>query len=458
MRRGWRWLAATVFLMVICQSNVRAEEIGVVLVENLNLRSKPGTRFPSLAQLEKGSEVDILSQEEGWLQVRFRNKTGFVRHRADYIRIVSLDTDDSRQKLEGYQREVQQLHRQIQSAQKAYRDTTREENAVLDHLDSIDRNIHSLRREIAAGRRELEALEKQIESNRQTYRALRQRIETNDQYVAGRLVALYKLNQFGALPFLVSAGSLFDLLQRKKSLEYILHNDETIRLQLTEDLEQRKKIAAQLEEQKNQKRGIEISMEENLRTLSAQRSKRKQMLARIRNEKSLQEQAIDSLKNAAETLDRTVAELMEKDSGIIGNLTLSSFSAVKGLLKMPVQGKIVNFFGPQKNSRFNVTVFRSGIDIQVDPGAIIRTVFAGRVMYADWFKGYGNLIIVDHGDSYYTVYAHLEELLKKTGDYVNTGEEIATVGDTALMAEPVLHFEVRHHGTPLDPLEWVMQG
>lgn len=451
-------LAAALFMLIFTPSGIRAEEIGVVMVENLNLRSSPGTQYPALARIEQGSEVIILRRESGWLQVRYQDQVGFVRHRPDYIRIVALDAADSRGKLEGYQQEVEKLHRQIRSAEEAYRDTTQKESALIDTIDDLDRSIHGIRRKIAAGRRELETLEQRIETNRRTYRSLRQRIEANDEYVAGRLVALYKLNQFGALPFLATADSLFDLLTRKKSLETILQQDEAIRLQLTEDLRRRRQIGRQLEEQKSRKQRIENSLEKNLRELALRRSKRKQILARIRSEKSLQEQAIDSLKNAALTLDRMVAELMESDSEKFGNPALTSFSSVKGLLKMPVQGKIINFFGPQTNSRFNVTVFRSGIDIQVEPGAVIQAVFTGRVMYADWFKGYGNLIIIDHGGSYYTVYAHLQELLKKTGDYVNTGEEIATVGDTALTEEPVLHFEVRHHGTPLDPMEWVLKG
>lgn len=68
------------------------------------------------------------------------------------------------------------------------------------------------------------------------------------------------------------------------------------------------------------------------------------------------------------------------------------------------------------------------------------------------------MIIIDHGDSYYTVYAHLHELYKNKGDHVNTGEDIATVGDTGSMIGPVLHFEVRHHGKPLDPLAWLTKG
>ena len=125
---------------------------------------------------------------------------------------------------------------------------------------------------------------------------------------------------------------------------------------------------------------------------------------------------------------------------------------------MPVKGKIVSLFGPYKNTKFNVVNFRSGIVIKADRGEPIRSVCAGRTVYSSWFKGYGNMIIIDHGDNYYTVYAHVEEIFKKKGDMVETGEVIATVGDTGSMSGPRLHFEVRHHGKPLNPLNWIDKG
>ena len=125
---------------------------------------------------------------------------------------------------------------------------------------------------------------------------------------------------------------------------------------------------------------------------------------------------------------------------------------------MPVKGKITFLFGPYKNPKFNVTNFRSGIGIKVKKGEPVRAVFKGTVVFSSWFKGYGNMVIIDHGNNYHTVYAHLEEVFKTTGDLVKTGEVIATVGDTGLNSEMTLHFEIRHHGKPQNPLHWFKQG
>ena len=125
---------------------------------------------------------------------------------------------------------------------------------------------------------------------------------------------------------------------------------------------------------------------------------------------------------------------------------------------MPVKGKIISFYGPYKNTKFNVVNFRSGINIKADRGEPIRSVFAGITLYSRWFKGYGNMIIIDHGSNYYTVYAHVEELFKQKGDRVETSEVIATVGDTGSIYGSRLYFEVRNHGKPMDPLLWIKES
>jgi septal ring factor EnvC (AmiA/AmiB activator) len=94
----------------------------------------------------------------------------------------------------------------------------------------------------------------------------------------------------------------------------------------------------------------------------------------------------------------------------------------------------------------------------VERGEPVRSVFKGEVLFAQWLKGYGNLVIINHGDNYYTLYAHVEEIFKKKGETVDTGEVIATAGDTGSVKGLCLHFEVRHHGKPVNPMQWISKG
>jgi septal ring factor EnvC (AmiA/AmiB activator) len=98
------------------------------------------------------------------------------------------------------------------------------------------------------------------------------------------------------------------------------------------------------------------------------------------------------------------------------------------------------------------------VDIEAAVGRDVTAVHAGHVVYTGWFKGYGNLIIVDHGNEYYTLYAHIAEIEAKEGEDVRQGQRIGTVGDTGSLAGPRLYFEVRYQGRPLDPEQWLRQG
>jgi murein DD-endopeptidase MepM/ murein hydrolase activator NlpD len=119
---------------------------------------------------------------------------------------------------------------------------------------------------------------------------------------------------------------------------------------------------------------------------------------------------------------------------------------------------VVSAFGAQVHPRFGTRTFRNGVDIEASEGRDVTAVFAGHVVYTGWFKGYGNLIILDHDNEYYTLYAHVADILVKEGDDVRQGQRIGTVGDTGSLEGPRLYFEVRHQGKPQNPEQWLRHG
>jgi murein DD-endopeptidase MepM/ murein hydrolase activator NlpD len=118
---------------------------------------------------------------------------------------------------------------------------------------------------------------------------------------------------------------------------------------------------------------------------------------------------------------------------------------------------VVTAFGAQVHPRFGTRTFRNGVDIAAAEGRAVSAVHPGQVIYTGWFKGYGNLVIVDHGAEYYTLYAHLADIAVDEGDDVRQGQRIGTVGDTGSLDGPRLYFEVRHQGKPLDPEQWLRE-
>ncbi|HEY6965920.1 MAG TPA: peptidoglycan DD-metalloendopeptidase family protein, partial [Burkholderiales bacterium] len=134
-----------------------------------------------------------------------------------------------------------------------------------------------------------------------------------------------------------------------------------------------------------------------------------------------------------------------------GNAT-GPFSELKGRLRLPVRGELVGHYGAQRTVG---TASAKGVFIRAPGGEPVRAVAPGRVVYADWMRGFGNLLIVDHGDAFLSIYGNNESLLKQTGDAVTLGETVATVGQSGGNEETGLYFELRHLGRPFDPLSWV---
>lgn len=130
------------------------------------------------------------------------------------------------------------------------------------------------------------------------------------------------------------------------------------------------------------------------------------------------------------------------------------FAAQRGRLATPVRGEIVGQFGRHKHPEFNSYTFSNGISIAAPQGSEIRSVFDGQVIFADYFKGYGNMVIIDHGGGYFSLYGHASRISKKVGSQVGRNDVIAGVGDLDSTRGPMLYFELRHQGKPIDPSPW----
>ena len=466
-RRILAAIAAAVAFSLLPVARPLAAQIGVVTVEGLNFRPEPGTKRPPIMQLKKGTRITIEERRGDWLKVRHADRTGFVKNDPGFVDMVSETGRSpgqpavavSDRKIKAYRRESTELKHKIEETETRLATAAKQEATVLGSLDEVDQAIDRARRQVGLYQNELRDIEAQVQASRKRHKQLTDSIAASEDYAARRLRALYKLNRRGTAPVLASSGSVYEMVRRKKFLERILADDERVLQRLQEDKLRLKETLDQLDDRQLQQKRLEADITAQIELLTRNREERERVLAKIRSEKSLQLAAIESMKAAAKTLDQTIEKMASQAAPVrVPAAASGSFSDFKGLLKMPIGGKIIRSFGSQKDTKFNVSVFRSGIDIEAPKGAAIQAVFAGRVLFADWFKGYGNMVIIDHADGYYTVYAHLDELFTRKGNYVKTGEDIATVGETASMAGPVLHFEVRHHGKPLDPMEWIVTG
>jgi murein DD-endopeptidase MepM/ murein hydrolase activator NlpD len=193
---------------------------------------------------------------------------------------------------------------------------------------------------------------------------------------------------------------------------------------------------------------------------------RRTLLARVRDERAYHERAIGELTEATKRLEVFIRDLQAKQRRLAKvppakpgtDAPGVGFGSLRGRLPWPTEGRIIAAYGAQVHPRFGTRTQRNGVDIEANQGREVGAVYAGHVIYTGWFKGYGNLIILDHDNEYYTLYAHMAEIQVKEGDDVRQGQRIGTVGDTGSLAGPRLYFEVRYQGRPLDPEQWLRQG
>lgn len=237
--------------------------------------------------------------------------------------------------------------------------------------------------------------------------------------------------------------------------------------QLTAETRAKSDTLAQIQtEQANQKRQLEKEQENRkavLSRLSQQISGQRKELSRLKeNEKQLTA-LVERLARAAAQAARAArakarVHAGSKSEGISNTRVPDAafagipFSDLKGKLRLPVVGELTNRFG---GPREDTGTPWKGLFIKAREGQPVKAIASGRVVFADWLRGFGNLIIVDHGDGYMSLYADNESLYKQVGEQVKAGDTIATVGNSGGNPQTGLYFELRHESKPLDPLNWI---
>ena len=448
------------------QNSALAGEIGIVTAEKLNVRPEPGTDKAPVILIRKGTTVQVLKHDKGWVKIRYKDRIGWVKNRARYIRLEpeqggeasagpAVDTEIHRAK-----RKAEDIHRKIAAGQAEVATFSEEEIRIVNSLEEIDFALNNARKRRNALETEFADFEKKVMETEAAIHELSDKITESRAYAAKRLVALYKLDRIGRIHFLASAQSVYEFFQRETALKRILVYDRKMLVNLARSKAKLQRLLEVQQAQKTAKVSLEAELKKQIADMARKRAQKQEILSEIRSRKSLQMAALAALKQSAEDLAEKISTLSRQGAQAEPSFNLPDkpFADLKGLLKMPVEGRIISKFGFYKNRQFNVKTFRSGIDIQADKGEPIRAVCDGKVIYASWFKSYGNMMIIDHGDSYFTLYANIEEFFKHAGDGVEAGEVVATVGDTGSKIGPKLYFEIRHHGKPIDPSEWIDSG
>ena len=362
------------------------------------------------------------------------------------------------QKLLNEKNRLDAIKKELSKKKDTIKKTQKKERSVLSQLNDIEMGLAKKRGEVKRLHQSIVRLEKKFLDNSEKLFDLTKKLGGQKEYLQRRLIALYKYMRSGGQVILLSQSSYYDLIKATKLMGIIISNDQRAIENYSRDISSLNTYQAALREDNEELRSQLAQVETKEKEIKQKQAEKVSLLQAIRSEKSLQLAAVKELESSSRNLLELIKRL-EREVNKKAKLTpmpgIKGFALMKGKLPFPARGKIVSYFGKSQNEELHTSFFQKGIEIAAPSGSDIKAIYNGRVLYADWLKGYGKIIIIDHGEGYYTLSAHTSELLKKVGDEVKAGETIALVGDTNSLKGSCLYFEIRYHGNPKDPLEWL---
>ena len=368
--------------------------------------------------------------------------------------------------------ELSGVKREIKAQKQLITKTRKVEAVVSTELQEILRNLEQKESDLGRLSRDLHGVESSLgrtgrEIQKVTEEANRKRTE-----IERRLASLYKAGELGALRMFFSAESFPQLAENIRYMRSILENDKRIFVEYNQKIDQLKSLKADLERDALKKERIMTGIEQKKREIEEEKGKKAAYLGKVRQDRKSYEASLKELQANASRLQAMITRLNalsrrkltsrhEKPGARLKPLAElppvpdRGFASQKGRLSFPVRGEIIESYGKHKHPEFNSFTFSKGLSMSASSGSEIKAIYEGTVIFADYFKGFGNMIIVDHGGGYFSLYAHASRLAKKVGVEVARHETIGEVGDVDSSKGSMLYFEIRNQGKPVDPAGWV---
>ncbi|NTV34589.1 MAG: peptidoglycan DD-metalloendopeptidase family protein, partial [Deltaproteobacteria bacterium] len=320
------------------------------------------------------------------------------------------------------------------------------EEKLLEELSHLEKEIEEKRKNLKELEEKVSVIKKDLRENQAKMSQLEKSLKALEDRLGKRLDAFYRYAKRGYIRLLATADGLDTLRKRFKYLRALLAVDLTL-LQETADLQkQYREEIASVKEKLLDLEGLE--KEESVRVAAVKEDidRKVVLLMKTHKEKEFLETGVKELELASQKLKETLIQIEKRDEK--RTEIPSDFANARGKLPMPIDGRILREGASSQGGL-------KGITIEGRPGAEVKAVYAGRIDFSGTLKGYGELVVINHGSRYFTVSAHLAQREKQEGEMVKSGEVIGSLGKTATPREARLYFEIRKGGGTLDPIRWL---
>lgn len=340
--------------------------------------------------------------------------------------------------------ELNQLRTKIHALQKSLQKQTAKQDSLQNSLRKSETAISHLNRQINTLNRDLSASKSKLQTLKNDQRKQQRALSSHQVILSQQLRMSFTNGRQEYIKMLLNQQDPMAMNRIMKYYDYF----NLSRLQhinnATDAFNQYQQATAAVQQQTTQIEQQRDNIERQRNDISAKQSERKTILAKLKSKKLNDAQRLRQFQLNEQTLAKLITQLQSLIQDIPSDLG-GRFSANRGKLAWPASGKIII---PRSKPK------RYGVLINGSEGSSVKSVFNGRIAFADWLRGFGLLIIIDHGNGYMSLYGHNQSLLKEVGDWVKTGEQIATVGDSGGRQSAQLYFEIRRHGTPQNPKKW----
>jgi len=291
---------------------------------------------------------------------------------------------------------------------------------------------------------ELRGIENQIA-------ALTPLIAQQKQFLSKRLAVLYRLGSLTYTRVLLSIDQRQDPIEAMSMLTYLVSRDSRAITRFQATREQLRLRYADLADRQHRLQQMRNIVEERRQEVATTRAQKQRLLVSLRQQGTQSEKQLVQLEEKAKRLERLIA-VLSRQAGVAA---ASDIRSVQGALNWPVTGKVIEPFGLQRNAQFSTVTFNNGMKIGAATGTEVRAIFPGTVLFSQWFKGYGNLIILDHGNRVFSLYGNLKSPSVAVGERVAAGQTIAGVGEAEDAQSGYLYLEIRQDNKPEDPQKWL---